>query len=68
MIYLLKYLLDLEIYNKSKNHADFPMALKLADVIPVHKKDEKNIMKNYRPISLLPIISKLYEKIMLQRN
>ena len=53
-----------EIYNKSKNHADFPMALKLADVIPVHKKDEKNIMKNYRPISLLPIISKLYEKIM----
>ena len=48
-----------DIYNTSKNHYDFPMALKMADVIPIHKTDEKNIMKNYRPVSLLPIISKL---------
>ena len=48
-----------EIYNTSKSQYDFPMALKLADVIPIHKTDEKTIMKNYRPISLLPIVSKL---------
>ena len=51
----------------SKNHHDFPMALKLADVIPIHKTDDKNIMKNYRQVSLLPIISKLFEKIMYKQ-
>ena len=56
-----------EIYNTSKIHHDFPMALKLADVIPIHKTDDKNIMKNYRPVSLLPITSKLFEKIMYKQ-
>ena len=55
------------MYNTSKNHHDFPIALKLADVIPIHKTDDKNIMKNYRPVSLLPIISKLFEKIMYKQ-
>ena len=56
-----------DIYNTSKNHHDFPMALKMADVIPIHKTDEKNIMKNYRPVSLLPIVSKLFEKMMYKQ-
>ena len=30
----------------------FPDTWKVANIIPVHKKEEKNIMKNYRPISL----------------
>ena len=55
-----------EIYNTSKSH-DFPMALKMADVIPIHKTDEKNIMKNYHPVSLLPIVSKLFEKILYKQ-
>ena len=33
-----------------------------ANVVPVHKKEEKNILKYYRPISLLPIFGKMFEK------
>ena len=38
--------------------------MKLANVIPIQKTREKISKKDYRPVSLLPIISKLYEKIM----
>ena len=31
--------------------------------MPVHKKESKNLVKNYRPISLLPIFGKIFEKI-----
>ena len=35
---------------------------KKANVVPVHKKDSKHFLKNYRPISLLPICGKIFEK------
>ena len=35
----------------------------MSNVCPIHKKDSKNLKKNYRPISLLPILGKLFEKI-----
>ena len=41
----------------------FPNELKHADVIPVHKKKDKSDKTNYRPVSILPNISKIYEKI-----
>ena len=41
----------------------FPNELKHADVIPVHKKRIKEIKQNCRPVSILPNISKIYEKI-----
>ena len=41
----------------------FPNELKHADVIPVHKKNDKSDKTNYRPVSILPNISKIYEKI-----
>ena len=41
----------------------YPDLWKLADVTPIHKKDDKQLIKNYRPISLLPICSKIFEKI-----
>ena len=40
----------------------FPDQLKIAKFLPVHKKDETTAMSNYRPISLLPAISKVFEK------
>ena len=53
-----------KIFNKAKNECDFPRLLKLADVIPIHKKEETSLMKNYRPVSLLPVVSKLFERNM----
>jgi exonuclease III len=42
----------------------FPNELKQAKVIPVHKKGDKNECSNYRPISLVPTLSKVFERIM----
>ena len=41
----------------------FPGQWKLANVSPIHKKNDKQLVSNYRPISLLPICSKILEKI-----
>ena len=41
----------------------YPNIWKLANVIPIHKKENKQLVKNYRPISLLPICGKILEKI-----
>ena len=38
----------------------------MASVTPVHKKDNKQIINNYRPISLLPIFAKVFEKIIFK--
>ena len=36
---------------------------KKSNVVPVHKKESTNLIKNYRPISLLPIFSKIFEQL-----
>ena len=41
----------------------FPQVWKQANVVPVHKKASKNLKKNYRPISLLPLFGKMLEKL-----
>ena len=53
-----------KIYNDSKDDQIFPGTLKNADVIPIHEKEEKTSKENYRPVSLLPLISKLFERDM----
>ena len=52
------------IINDCKCKSDFPSALKLADVTPTHKKDERVIKGNYRPVSILPPVSKVFERNM----
>ena len=51
-----------DIYNDSSNNSHFPNFLKLADVIPAHKKGERTMKDNYRPVSILPPISKIFER------
>ena len=45
------------IFEFSLMNGTFPDTWKMAKIIPVHKKEENNIVKNYRPISLLPIFA-----------
>ena len=43
----------------------FPTKWKKANVVPVYKKgDNKKILKNYRPVSLLPLCGNFFEKLM----
>ena len=52
------------IFNKSVINRTFPTALKMADISPAHKKDERTNKDNYRPVSILPSVSKIFERIM----
>ena len=49
-------------FNSCLESGIFPDELKLAEVIPVYKKNDKKDKSNYRPISILSNISKIYER------
>ena len=55
------------IFNLSLSTGVCPNSLKIAKVIPIHKKDDASVISNYRSISVLPSISKILEKIMFKR-
>ena len=55
------------IINSSFEQGIFPEPLKIAKVVPIHKGGTKTEVGNYRPISLLPTFSKIYEKTMHSR-
>ncbi len=46
----------------------FPDVLKIARVTPIYKKDDETNFSNYQPISLLPAISKLFEKVIFSQT
>ena len=50
------------VVNLSLSQPLFPQLWKTAKTIPLHKKDEKMYPKNFRPVSLLPIYSKILER------
>ena len=52
----------LELINKSIINSDFEEVIKLADITPVHKKDDAANKFNYRPISGLPSCSRFSKK------
>ena len=51
------------IFNKCLTTGIFPEKWKEANIIPVHKKGRRDLASNYRSISLLPLISKVFEKV-----
>ena len=55
------------IFNLSLSTGQFPSALKIAKVIPIHKKGDHSTLGNYRPISLLNIFSKIFESVISRR-
>src|SRR5690606_25757508 len=50
------------LINLSFNTGSFPEKLKIAKTIVLYKKGDKMLAENYRPISILPIISKVFER------
>ena len=55
------------IFNRSLSTGKVPDSLKIAKVIPIHKKDDKEIFSNYRPVSVLPCFSKILERLIFNR-
>ena len=56
------------IINSSLTTGHVPNSMKIAKVIPIYKKGEKDDVNNYRPISLLTFISKILERIVYIRT
>ena len=52
------------VINNGIANSCFDNGLKLADLTPIHKDDDTTNIKNYRNISLLPVVFKIFEKIM----
>ena len=46
---------------------NFPSSLKIAKVTPIHKSGDKNQLSNFRPISILPLLSKIIEKLVFKQ-
>ena len=51
-------------FNSSTKTGIFPQNQKLADVSPIFKTDDKHLKGNYRPVSILPALSKISERLM----
>ena len=56
------------LINQSFAKGVVPNQLKLAKVIPIHKSSDKSQLKNYRPVSLLPAFSNLFEQNYVQQG
>ena len=57
----------MRIFNLSLSTGIFPDKLKIAKVSPIFKNSEKDLLTNYRPISVLPCFSEILERIMYDR-
>ena len=57
----------LYLVNDSFTKCEFPSELKLADITPTFKKGDATCAENYRPISILPVVSKIYERLIQQQ-
>ena len=51
------------VINKSLLSGEFPELMKIAKVVPLYKNGERNLPDNYRPISLLTVLSKVLERV-----
>ena len=54
------------IFKMCLRNGRFSLEWKKANAVPVHKKVEKETIKNYRPVSLLPICGKTFERLLYE--
>ena len=55
------------LFNDCMHSGVFPDGLKIARVLPLYKGGKTHLMSNYRPISILPLFSKIFEKLIYHR-
>ena len=51
------------IFENCLQSGSFPNNWKKSNVMPIHEKGDKQLLQNYRPVSLLPICGKMFERI-----
>ena len=56
-----------KLFNESVEQCIFPNCFKIARVIPLFKGGNTDVLDNFRPISILPFLSKVFEKLLLIR-
>ena len=56
-----------DIFNQSINQGTFPDDWKYARVSPLYKQGDHGDVKNYRPISVIPIVAKAFERIVYEQ-
>ena len=56
-----------ECINEVLRNSKYPESLKLSDIVPVYKKKDFTDKSNFRPISILPLISKVFEKVIFDQ-
>ena len=56
------------LFENSIKSSCYPDIWKRSNIIPVHKKNDKQLVNNYRPISLLPCFGKIFEKIIFNKT
>ena len=59
-------LCDKSIFEAELKEVTFPSCWEKDNLVPVHKKKDKNLLKNYRLINLLPIFGKTFERILFK--
>ena len=55
------------LINKNMNNGNFPDELKIGRISPIYKKDDEELIENYRPVSTIPIFGKIFEKVIFSR-
>ena len=55
-----------KLFKLTYNVGCLPFEWKTSNILPVHKKDNKNNVQNYRPISLISLVMKVYERILYE--
>ena len=56
-----------EFLNKFMETGIFPEILKIGKITPIYKKDDPQLLNNYRPVSVIPIFGKIFEKVIYSR-
>ena len=55
---------QLNCINDAINKSIFPDSLKIVNITPAHEKDEPTDKENYRPVSVLSLLSKIFERLL----